>query len=89
MSCYTGSIRDHLMQIFKNITGHDITIYSENMFSSDIGVTPRQMAYVFLSIKDEFEIDINMLYHNFNEYTFDNLVKQIETLLEVKIHDNN
>ena len=74
-------IEKAVLLIFEKNSGRKINILSQNVFFEEVGVTPRELAYVFLDIEHLFSIKINQLLNDTGTITVGDIIDRIQKIV--------
>lgn len=74
-------IEKAVLLIFEKNCGRKINILSQNVFFEEVGVTPRELAYVFLDIEHLFSIKINQLLNDTGTITVGDIIDRIQKIV--------
>lgn len=68
-----NKVKEIIISIVQKICNREIEI-NKDVFSFNVKMTSRELAYIFLEIEKEFSIDIPMLVYKYNQHTIDQLI---------------
>jgi len=71
-------VKEAILGTFYKVTGRKVSACNSNLFSAPNYFTPRDLAYVFLTLKSILDIDLDYIYQNLKEISIDELVTLID-----------
>ncbi|WDV45617.1 hypothetical protein PV797_19310 [Clostridiaceae bacterium M8S5] len=63
--------------IIKEICKRDIEQLSSNIFIYPISMSSRELAYIFVEIEKEFNVDLNLLVEEYKNHTIAGLINAV------------